>query len=265
MNEWPLLIFTLVLQAAIGGCIALRIYASRLSKVMNEDEVYKLLKPALIALGIMAVLGLLASLLHLGSPLSAPKAILNIGSSWLSREILVTGLFILMMLLTVFSSTKNQKINITLLSVSALVGVADVYAMAFIYISTIIAQWTPENTLVTFYGTTLILGPVIMSTLIVPNLKEEKAIKSVMTPTILLIVASLVIQLVVFTVSSPAVSSIVVDLIRWILAVLGVATVVHALWQSAKEDGKINASLLYLSFAFILISELIGRYLFYTI
>ena len=83
-----------------------------------------------------------------------------------------------------------------------------------------------------------------------------------MPPTILLIVASLAIQLVVFTVSSPAVSSIAVDLIRWILAVLGVATVAHALWHSAKEDGRMNGSLLYLSFALILISELIGRYLF---
>lgn len=265
MNEWPLLIFTLVLQAAIGGSITLGIYSTCLSKTMNSDKLFKLVKPSLLTLGIMAVFGLAASLLHLGSPLNAPKAILNVGSSWLSREILVTGVFILMILLTVLTSVQKKAVNTSLLIVSALVGIVDIYVMASIYSNTIIAQWTPINTVVMFYGTTLLLGSALLSVLVFPSLKEDKAIKAVMLPTILLMVASVVIQLVILTVSSPAVVSAVPDFIRWVFAVFGVAMVTYATWYWVKENGKLNNSLLYLSFVLILVSEFIGRYLFYTI
>lgn len=48
---------------------------------------------ALFAIVAVLGLGMLASLLHLGNPFNAPRAITNLGTSWLSREILFSVTF----------------------------------------------------------------------------------------------------------------------------------------------------------------------------
>jgi NAD-dependent dihydropyrimidine dehydrogenase PreA subunit len=81
-SEWALLVFTIVMPALVawlGGGI---LHTSR--------------KPPLLFFAGLGALVMALSTLHLGKPLRAWRAILNVKSSWLSREILFTNLFLVL-------------------------------------------------------------------------------------------------------------------------------------------------------------------------
>ena len=85
MGEYSLIAFTICLQASIGVMLFMTFMQQRLKDITFTKAAY--------ASAILAVAGLLFSLAHLGQPLSAYNSILNMGTSWLSREILFTGVF----------------------------------------------------------------------------------------------------------------------------------------------------------------------------
>ncbi len=78
--HWPLVIMLVLSQASVGVAVvaALQPSAPRSLLVMSLA---------------LAVLGLGASVFHLGRPLGAWRAFLNLKRSWMSREIVVFGLF----------------------------------------------------------------------------------------------------------------------------------------------------------------------------
>lgn len=80
LKEWPLAIFTFICALLVGW-----VWAS-----LNTNSVY--LSPWILA-GFSAV-AMLASTAHLGKPFRAYKSINNLKTSWLSREILMFGLFV---------------------------------------------------------------------------------------------------------------------------------------------------------------------------
>jgi DMSO reductase anchor subunit len=81
-SEWALLVFTIVMPALVAWLGAGIIRSPRTPPLL-----------AFLGLGAL-VMGL--STMHLGKPLRAWRAILNVRSSWLSREILFTNLFLLL-------------------------------------------------------------------------------------------------------------------------------------------------------------------------
>src|SRR5699024_12773765 len=64
-----------------------------INRRMNLD-LQSLFKLPLIIIGDLSIIGLAASFAHLGAPMNAFNTIRHIASSWMSREILVTGIFI---------------------------------------------------------------------------------------------------------------------------------------------------------------------------
>ena len=78
MNHWPLLLFTLALQISTGGFLALALLALR-----NEKDTAK----ECVCMAACAIFGTLCSLAHLGDMFGAYRALANVGSSWLSREV----------------------------------------------------------------------------------------------------------------------------------------------------------------------------------
>ena len=93
VREWALITFTILAQMSVGSFIvlgAIHYFVVQKSGTKQADE---LSDRALLAIGPVLALGMAASLLHLGNPLNAYKAVTNLGSSWLSREILFGVLF----------------------------------------------------------------------------------------------------------------------------------------------------------------------------
>ena len=104
--EWPLLVFTFLAEAAVGtficaGCAQL-VFSRR-----SEEANRALFLPLLAASPVVLCIGLVASLMHLGQVVGAPSALLNIGSSWLSREILFGSLALVGFVVTVVVSRKS--------------------------------------------------------------------------------------------------------------------------------------------------------------
>lgn len=80
--EWPLIIFSVLGQIAIG--IILMLWW------LDRDHLdTKLFKRGIHVSGGLLIVALLASLFHLGHPEAAYRALSHLGSSWLSREILL--------------------------------------------------------------------------------------------------------------------------------------------------------------------------------
>lgn len=92
-EEWPLMMFTLISQLAIGSFIMLACVRLFLTK-QEGATASKFTNPGFKAVGALMVLSLIFSLFHLGTPTGAYRSILNLGSSWLSREILTAGGFL---------------------------------------------------------------------------------------------------------------------------------------------------------------------------
>ena len=93
MREGSLVAFTLLTQAAAGTCAFLLAFEWRAERAGAGASVESAALPILSFALVAALLGLAASFLHLGNPRNAVRALGNLGSSWLSREILLAALF----------------------------------------------------------------------------------------------------------------------------------------------------------------------------
>ena len=87
--EMPLVIFTVLSQSAIG-----LVAVSTLRQVTGPDSTPKSIRIEWLAAGLVLLTGLVASVFHLGHPAGMVRALNNLGTAWLSREALTTGLFL---------------------------------------------------------------------------------------------------------------------------------------------------------------------------
>lgn len=121
--EFPLVIFTVLSQAAVGVAIFLcwNLYTTPVS----QDR--ETLRKSWLWICILAACGLIASLFHLGHPFQAWKALYNLGDSWLSREAFGFDIFCILALICVFYPTRPLGV------ITCLVGVYSLVAQGFTY------------------------------------------------------------------------------------------------------------------------------------
>ncbi len=92
-REWALVVFTVVAQLSVGAWLAACVAHVVVARAIGFEPASRLLAPAALAgIGLFAI-AMAASLFHLGAPVGAPMALGNLGSSWLSREILAALVF----------------------------------------------------------------------------------------------------------------------------------------------------------------------------
>lgn len=160
MHELPLLIFTLCLQGSVG--VTLWLALGRQYAVEGRVPARGAL-PAMAGAFVLACVGLLASALHMGYPLNALNALRHVASSWLSREIVFASLYLAALglggVLLFFRKPGWQP----LLALAAAFGLVDVFCMAQVYIHASVATWQHSNTLALFFGTSGIIGSVVIA------------------------------------------------------------------------------------------------------
>lgn len=131
-DEWPLATFTFLGSLLVGW-----IFASSMSNSFTIS---------LWTFALLAFSGLLLSLLHLGKPLRSYLSINNLKTSWLSREILLYGLFIGI-------GTLSLLVNSKILSIATiLIGFAFLGAVEMVYSVTVKRYSLPihsANTIIT--------------------------------------------------------------------------------------------------------------------
>ncbi|MCL3860738.1 DmsC/YnfH family molybdoenzyme membrane anchor subunit [Actinotalea sp. K2] len=161
VDELPLVIFTIFAQMSVGAFVVLGVVHLLARRRASTATVDRLSDPALYAIGPVMVLGLAASILHLGNPLNAINVLNQLGSSWLSREILFgcafAGLgaaFAVVQWRGWFTPVLRQ----VLAGVTALVGLGLVWSMAMVYMLPTVPAWNSPATPVIFFTTTFLLG-----------------------------------------------------------------------------------------------------------
>jgi len=101
--ELPLVLFTVLSQAAIG--LTFMKVAQLVTGTVDNKDSHR--EWRMIA-GLMLV-GLIASIFHLGHPFEAPTALRHLDKAWLSREVLFSGAFAGLALLGFFLSGRASR------------------------------------------------------------------------------------------------------------------------------------------------------------
>ena len=158
LREWSLVGFTLLGQLASGLSMGLMAVHWWYSKRGDAAVPVRLEQLGLPLVSVLILLAMVLSLLHLGSPQRAWRAVLNLRSSWLSREILLAGLFLVTSLLAASSQYLRPGFLAIALPASAICGLLFVCGMARVYMLRTVPVWNRPSTILSFLGTSLLLG-----------------------------------------------------------------------------------------------------------
>ena len=248
--ELPLVFFTVLAQAAVGAVLV-----SSLRQYAVAGPASNVRKEWLAASGIL-LLGLMASIFHLGHPLGAPNALKHLGTAWLSREILGTGVFL--GLAVAGALTAKDKVGGLWAVLAPVAGVLAVFFMGMTYSPPSYPALNNALPLVFFLLTALVLGSSVAALFNQPN-------KQSMVRQVLLV--SLVVALVVYLavpcawLSGSAVMAAtgkawITSPLYWIHIVLGLALPLFVVLRS----GRVPVWLPLL----LLVGELLGRAVFFA-
>lgn len=157
--HWPLILMLVFTQASVGALVVDQGWSAAATSVRFDDAVHR---AAAFGLGL---LGLAASIFHLGRPRYAYRAWIGLRTSWLSREILAFGLFATFASLYA-AAPWAATLGIPLGAVGdarlgaavALFGLLGIFCSALIYASTERPYWHWGFTLPRFLLTGVILG-----------------------------------------------------------------------------------------------------------
>ncbi|MCW8954901.1 MAG: dimethyl sulfoxide reductase anchor subunit [Sulfurimonas sp.] len=149
-SELPLVFMTVLTQISLGGFLAL--FMGNVMSLFGFPEVNWIM--ALLVM-LPAALGLPLSALHLGRPFLALTAMKNIKTSWLSREALALGVFVLLMNIVVvlYFLEVSQTIILLVEILTLTCGVFGIYAQAMIYRIKARPAWDRTTTNLKFFAT----------------------------------------------------------------------------------------------------------------
>ena len=296
VREWALVTFTILSQMSVGSFLVLGVVHYFSIRKAGLEEADRLSDRALLAIGPVMILAMLASLLHLGNPINAPRAIVNFGTSWLSREILfgvlfagAGGLFAVMQ----WRKISTFSVRNVIAWVAVLFGLAHVFSMAQIYRLDTQPVWDTVATPITFFTTTLMLGLLAMGAAFVANYAYVKKhtpdcaelqcelLRGTLRWISIAAIVSLGVEFVVLPVyiaylasSKTAVGAAImlsgdyslVLILRLVLAFFGAGILGIFLYQAATTPGKEQtlSNLAYGAFLLVFSAEVLGRVLFYA-
>ncbi|WP_280771633.1 dimethyl sulfoxide reductase anchor subunit family protein [Salipaludibacillus daqingensis] len=159
MHELPLVIFTVFSQIAVGAMVTLWIIDLKGGVTSN-----KIGKGLSISIFVIALVAILSSVFHLGQPLEAFRALVNVQTSWLTREIWLFSLMLLTMIGYIFTWSKKYENKRKIVGgVSSLFGLIAVMGSAMIYVLPAMPAWNNFSPIFFFVMTGVLLGPLYVS------------------------------------------------------------------------------------------------------
>lgn len=297
VREWALPVYTILLQLAVGALIVLWLIRYLAGSKFSPQEIDRIISNPILVIAFTSMVAMGGAHFHLSKPFHSFLAVLNIKSSWLSREIVFNVLFFLatmgLLYLTYFQ-THRRKFITALGWLAILFGVNLIYCMARIYLIPTQAAWNSHTVIISFYATALMLGGMTIATLMVLDLKFAEIKKAddieLRSQVIRYSSAGLTCLTVVLVILSMAIIyiqtrllaqgdliartslSLLLDLylplfvMRLILLVCASATLVYAVIRMYRLQIKPQWLMtpVYVSCLLILVGEIIGRFLFYA-
>jgi Fe-S-cluster-containing dehydrogenase component/DMSO reductase anchor subunit len=158
----PLVVMLTLTQLAVGAFVL-----APLGTASSPSPSARLPQAAFACVAALVALG--ASVFHLGRPLLAFRAVLGLGTSWLSREAVAFGVFAKLAtayalllaapLLPGFPGKEGLvRCAPAVEGAAAAFGVLGVVSSIMVYVATRREQWSAEHTAPRFFGTSLVLG-----------------------------------------------------------------------------------------------------------
>jgi len=276
-EEWPLMMFTLISQLAIGSFLMLVWVRFSLHK-HDAAMAAKLTNPGFKAVGVIMSLALLLSVLHLGAPMGAYRSILNLRFSWLSREIVTAGGFLFFWFLSYRAYQKETASNAPAWFTS-LLGLFVVLSMSNIYSHSIRPAWTDANTYIAFFGATFTLGSLGTAAFIVYGARGTELTSAVIDQLkkmsliagVAVILPLLYLPIYISTLANGnAAAQQSVQLLtgsyqflltlRGLLSLAGAGIISYAIWRAGNDT---QQRWVYLALVLVMIGEFLGRFVFY--
>ncbi|WP_084019446.1 dimethyl sulfoxide reductase anchor subunit family protein [Desulfuribacillus alkaliarsenatis] len=265
MSEITLVLFTVLTQLAVGALVTLWLLETLGKKVKVETGKFL----TTTVLGITAV-GIVISLFHLGSPAMAFLALSNIANSWLSREILMFGLFFVAALVYLLQWKEGQQQARKIVGcVTAIIGTVAVMFSGMIYVLPAMPAWNNFSPVLFFLVTAFLLGPIY--TFMVLRFKDDiEAPKIPVAVSVVLGFSIISFVLYLTTMQAGVIEqnltavNIIASEAFWLRAAVGWLLPLGILGYFAYKQQKMTQPVVITVFLLLLVGELVGRELFYS-
>ena len=235
MHEWPLLLFTILLQTAAGGFAALCLMGKPDDKTKES-----------LVLSAVAIAAVGCSLAHLGDMAGAYRALSNVASSWLSREVWLAGGFVACAVLACVRACGGRAGLLFFLA--ACLGLLAVYASSAVYATTAIDKWAQGRPALAFFASTFLLGPALLPLIRSCSPKELRVIALLIGLGVVFLLAS-----IGFSTAEPGMA-----FVRCLLSAVGILLAFFIFIRQGRLRLAASLSLLCL-----LAGEALGRYSFF--
>lgn len=270
-HEIPLVIFT-VLSQCVVGTFSILVYQWY---IVKNNLIKKKVIIAMLALWVLMSMAFMASTFHLGSPLRALNSLNRIGYSALSNEIaagsLFFGLSVLWWGLNFFNIASDKFVK-PLAFISVILGYFFLYLITQVYASVpTIPTWFNIYTPLSFFITICIIPPIFSILLLnINGIKIDS--RKYLYFTLLFLFISMAItflqwdNLKSIQTSAKNAYDLLPDgqlmiILRYLIATIGIL-----FWVlSFKMDMLYRSGCLFISLIFLLVSELINRFVFYSL
>lgn len=275
-NEWPLVFFTLFSQASAGIMLAVCMMYFLMRADAASAWVEYRRTAAMVALVLMGM-ALVISFLHLSRPLASVFAVTNLQVSWLSREIILAGIFFLLTaILLLFQGNAAGRWGEFLTAGSGLVGLLLVYSMVRLYMIPTVPVWNNPSTPLAFFSSTLLLGTLaglVVMVFLAGRAGHADLPQHAARLLVVLVIAGAVLQignsLYVWFGQTLAEGSfpppelpVMFRVLQALLMVAGMAAMVAWYLRGMPLQG--HTVWLYVAVAGIFSAELLGRFIFYA-
>jgi anaerobic dimethyl sulfoxide reductase subunit C len=173
-QEWPLIIFTVALQLSCGLCLSIT-FLER-SRVAVDQAI---IRPLALAIFPVTLIGLLASVFHLGRPLSAVRSLSNLGQSPLSLEVLLCLLFACLSLAYSYLWWRpTPHFRFAAGMATSVAGLAAVASSFAIYLTPTQPVWNSAWLPVSFLGSVLLFAGIVPCSLL--DLSDGRSVRTLL-------------------------------------------------------------------------------------
>jgi anaerobic dimethyl sulfoxide reductase subunit C (anchor subunit) len=273
--DWSLVLFTLLMQAAVGAFVTVGFLSWPLPRSLDRAAIDDICRTPLVAAAAIFATGVAVAFGHLGSPMNAAYALANLGSSWLSRELLFVVLFAGTGGLVVALHWQGRGapfVRRLAVILGAASGFALVYSMTRVYMLDTVPSWNRLATAGSFFAAAALLGVVIVAASLAPDRSDGQQVDGIrrtlmvvalalIGPRLLAVIAiAAPVESVAAAFEAPAVPTWAL-LLQALLLVTAAALLGRSLISFA--SGRPRVVLVIASAALVLASEILGRFLFF--
>jgi anaerobic dimethyl sulfoxide reductase subunit C len=289
-REWALIIFTILGQLSVGTLLVLLIVRAYVSGKAGAERAAQVTNLPVYGVVVAMGLALIASLFHLGKVAHVIGAVPNLGTSWMSREVVSSVAF--MVLVTLFALLEwrtigSEGLRLVVGWLAVLVGLFLLVCMSMTYMLPAEPAWNTLATPILFYVAALLMGVLgaaagLMIHRVAVKGKEadpvEGAVRGLALAAIVLVGLELLVTplyMAFLSQQGPAAArslSLMAGtygpalVIRIVLVFIGAGYLAAHLYRTAAVSGNQSrlATLVYTAFVLVLASEVLGRFLFYA-